>query len=656
MANDLHFRSLPFYSFFQTFKLFIMKKEKRVWTIVLIVLGSLAPNLTNAQQDSIQTFDLDEVVITATKFPKSRSETGKVITVIDSEVLQRSAGKELSQLLNEQVGLVINGSGSNPGKDKSVYLRGAKSEYTLFLIDGIPVSDPSGAGGAFDPRMFSLDQLERIEILKGSQSTLYGSDAIAGVINLITKKGGDKPFGGSATMSYGSFDMLKANVSVQGTTSLADYHVGLGHTSTTGISEAKDLNGIGDFDKDGFDQNTLNVSAGFKLIPSLTVTPFFRYTDFDSEFDGGSFTDDNSSYTSTLINPGLSSQYKFSKGAINLLYGHNRTDRKFDGPFGPTEYKGRFDNADLFFNYDLSDRIQLLTGINYQNQKMIDASLVIEEPEAQLISPYVSLFLHNVGGLAVELGGRYNHHSKYGSNTTFSFNPSYKINQSAKLFFNYSTGFKAPTLQQLYGAFGANEDLKPEKSLSLEAGLDVIANNRLETRLTFFSRSVDDVIVYTFTNGNINMDQQNDFGFELEPTFKVNGRVIVKAYYSLVDGEVTTQENGKDSTYFNLLRRPKHTIGLNVGVQATSRLYVSLNGKTFSKRKDLFFNPENFFTAEQVTLDSYILVDVYAEYKMLSDRLKLFVDLRNILDQDYSEVYGYNTMGINFNAGFNFRF
>lgn len=633
-----------------------MKKEKRVWAIALIALGSLAPNLTNAQQDSLQSFDLDEVVITATKFPKSRSETGKVITVIDTDVLQRSAGKDISQLLNEQAGIVINGANSNPGKDKSVYLRGAKSEYTVFLIDGIPVSDPSGPGGAFDPRMFSLDQLERIEILKGSQSTLYGSDAIAGVINLITKKDGNKPVGGSAAVGFGNFGMLKGSGNVQGSTSLMDYHVGYNHMSADGISEAKDINNVGGFDKDGFDQNALNASVGIKVIPSLTLTPFFRYTDYEGQFDGGSFVDDNSFYTSTLINPGLSSQYKLKKGAVNFLYGHNRTDRKFDGPFGPTEYKGRFDNADLFFNYDLSDKVQLLTGINYQNLKMLDATLAIADPEAQLVSPYASLFLHNVGGFALEVGGRYNNHSKYGSNTTFSVNPSYNINSGAKVFINYSTGFKAPTLQQLYGAFGANEDLKPEKSVNKEAGFDVLLNNKIGARLTFFSRSVEDVIIYTFTNGNINLDQQDDFGFELEPSFKLNDKVNLRAFYSLVDGEVTTKENGKDSTYFNLFRRPKHTFGFNVGVQASSKLFVSLNVKSFSERKDLFFNPENFYTAEQVSLDSYVLIDVYAEYKMIADRLKFFIDVKNTLDQDYTEVYGYNTMGINLNTGLNFRF
>jgi vitamin B12 transporter len=179
-----------------------MKKEKRVWAITLIVLWWLAPNLIKAQQDSLNTRQLDEVVISATKFPKSKSETGKVLTVIDQDQIKRSTGKDITQLLNEQVGLVVSGSNSNPGKDKSVYLQGAKNEYTLILLDGIPLNDPSSvSGGAYDLRLISLDQVERIEILKGSQSTLYGSDAIAGVINIITKRGGDKPAGFFGTLA-----------------------------------------------------------------------------------------------------------------------------------------------------------------------------------------------------------------------------------------------------------------------------------------------------------------------------------------------------------------------------------------------------------------------------------------------------------------------
>src|SRR5690606_13948655 len=124
-----------------------------------------------------------EVVITATRFPKKVSETGKVVNVISKKDIENSNGKDLAQLLSEQAGVLVNSAYSNPGKDKSIYLRGASTDYIVILVNGVPVSDPSGTGGAFDIRMFPLEQIERIEILKGAQSTLYGSDAIAGVIN-----------------------------------------------------------------------------------------------------------------------------------------------------------------------------------------------------------------------------------------------------------------------------------------------------------------------------------------------------------------------------------------------------------------------------------------------------------------------------------------
>src|SRR5205814_1295066 len=115
-----------------------------------------------------------------------------VLTVITRQQLERSGGKDLSQVLSEQAGIYIGGANSNPGKDKSIYLRGARVDHTLITIDGVPVYDPSGIGANFDIRNLSIDNIERIEVLKGSQSTLYGSDAIAGVINIITRKASSK--------------------------------------------------------------------------------------------------------------------------------------------------------------------------------------------------------------------------------------------------------------------------------------------------------------------------------------------------------------------------------------------------------------------------------------------------------------------------------
>ena len=619
----------------------------------LLVTAVIISSHLYAQDSTKKT--LDEVVVTATKFPIKQSQTGKVLTVITSAQLQRSAGKDLSQLLNEQAGLIINGANSNTGKDKSVFLRGASSKYTLILLDGIPVTDPSGAGGAFDLRMLSIDQVERIEILKGSQSTLYGSDAIAGVINIITKKSGDKKIGAAGTASYGSYNTFKGNVVINGSTKKMDYNVGYTYFNTDGISEATDKTGAGNFDKDGFKENSFNATLGIKATDKLKISPFFRLADYKGKYDDDAFTDGTGKYTSKFINAGFISQYKLSKGAVTLQYGHVKTDRTFDGLYGKSFFKGRLDNAELFFNNDISKYVQVLGGINFQQMKMLDTTASKKNPSITMTSPYVSFYLHNLQGWNVEFGGRYNNHSKYGSNFTYSFNPSYLIDNKTKVFFNYSTGFRAPTLYDLYGQYGANENLNPEKSTSIETGIQsAFAENKIELRIVAFDRKVKDAIVYGPSYTNINLDKQHDKGFEIEPAFIISKSITIRTSYAFVDGKVTTNAGAKDTTYFNLIRRPKHSVGINISYQVTKNLFVSTNLKTFSKRTDLFFDPVTYETST-VELKSYALLDMYAEYKFMNGKLKLFADAKNITNSKYTEVYGFNTLGFNINAGLSFK-
>src|SRR6187399_3186502 len=270
---------------------------------------------------------LDEVVITANKYPNKTSLTGKVVTIITKEQLERSGGKDLSQILTEQAGVYIGGANSNAGKDKSLYLRGAKGEHTLITIDGVPVYDPSGIGNNFDIRNLSVDQIERIEILKGSQSTLYGSDAIAGVINIITKKAGVKPFSGNELLSYGSNNSVRANAGINGKKGIVDYDLAYSLFDTKGINETISP---APADKDGYQQNSLQAGIGIQAAKNVRIQPYFRYNKIDGDFDQGAFTDElDNTFTQKSYQAGVRNEFDFGKAKLNVLYNYNHIERVY---------------------------------------------------------------------------------------------------------------------------------------------------------------------------------------------------------------------------------------------------------------------------------------------------------------------------------------
>lgn len=597
--------------------------------------------LANAQ-DSLQ---LKDVVITATKNDQKQSQTGKVVTIISKEVLERSHGKSLPELLNEQAGILVSGATGNPGQNKSVFFRGAASGYTVVLIDGIVQNDPSGNGGAFDLRQFSIDQIDHIEILRGGQSTIYGSDAVAGVINIITKKAGPKGNTIYGVASAGSYESYKGTIGLNGRVEGFSYNINYTHNKTDGISEAAaPVGSTTTMDKDGFKADGVNANFGIQLDKNFSVNPFLRYFYGNYKIDEDAFTDGSPDNHSILkqFSGGVNSVYKFNTGKVTLNYSYEQTSNDSESSYMgfPSNYSsnGRINIVDLFYNQKINDKLDLLVGVDNRAVKLISGS---NSPKTNIFAAYGSLFLHDLSIFNLEVGGRYNKHDQYGENYTYTITPSINIIKEIKLFGTVSTAFKVPTLSMLFGQFGANLNLKPERSQNYEAGANFsFADEKFNLRLVAFKRNLKDAILYGAT-GYDNVATQNDKGFEIEPSIKF-GIFNFNGYYAHVQGT-----NG---TIGYLIRRPKHTFGLNAGVQATQNLYLSANYRYFGKRFDTNFST---YTVEE--LPSYKLLSAYAEYALFNKNVKIFFDAKNILNEKYNEFIGYSTMGFNFNAGVSFN-
>ncbi|HMK20050.1 MAG TPA: TonB-dependent receptor [Chitinophagaceae bacterium] len=648
--------------------------KKKFLIVAAAFIGSqLSAQLvpTGREQD---TSLLDEVVVTANKYPNKTSLTGKVVTIVTREQLERSGGKDLSQLLTEQVGVYIGGANSNAGKDKSLYLRGARVDHTLIAIDGVPVYDASGIGNNFDVRNLSVNQIERIEILKGSQSTLYGSDAIAGVINIITRKVGVKSFSGNGLLSYGSNNSLRANAAINGKTGIIDYDLAYSLFDTKGINEA--ISTTPDPDKDAYQQNSLQAGIGIQAAKNVRIQPYFRYNKIDGDIDQGAFTDElDYTFAQTSYQAGVRNEFVFGKTKLNVLYNYNHIDRLYIDDsvksqngfdkYSRGSYKGMEHFIDAYIAMPVgSGSSKLTAGADFRTSNTDQEFSSIgfysystkyskDSLHHNQVGLYAALNLNSKTGFNLELGNRLNIHSAYGSNYVFNINPSYLLNKKIKLFANLSSGYRTPSLYQLLSEYG-NKDLKPESALTFEGGVQYFStDNKFSGRITGFKRDVKDAIA--FQSKYINQDKQKDHGAELELSFKPTKNISLKAFYSFVDGKVTTVQNGKDTTYFNLIRRPKNSIGLNAGVRVTEKLFVSSNLSWFDKRKDAYFDGMTYQTVN-VVLDSYILLDVYVEYAFCKNKLKVFADLRNISDSKYSETAGFNTLGFNGYGGVRFNF
>ncbi len=646
-----------------------MKKHFFVLAAVIISNQLIAQDTARLQ--------LDEVVVTANKYEQKQSTTGKVLNIISRQQLERSGGKTLSEVLNTLPGLTMIGANNVLGTNQNISIRGASAGNVLLLIDGIPVNDPSAITNYYDLNFINIDQVERIEVLKGGQSTLYGSDAVAGVINVILKKADKKitVFGG---VTGGSYNTLKESIGFGGQQKNTHFSINYTHQSSDGFSAATDKNKVGGFDNDGFKQHALNGRFEFSPAKNLKINFTGTYNNYFADLDAAAFTDEKD-YTVKNDNKqlGASAVYTLKKTTIHLNYNFNHVIRRYNddslyqsspySKFARSSYTGRTQFAELYGNWKINN-FELLIGADYRwnNTDQWYWSTGAFGPyappalhaEMKQVSPYLTLAYNQDNGFGAEIGGRYNDHSVYGNNVSFNFNPFFVIKDKAKLFANIYSAFKTPTLYQLYDQSIGNSSLTPEKSTVAEAGVKFLSLKKLNARVVGFYRQAKDAILYTFNPSTfagkyLNASKQTNYGIELEGGF-AHKKVSITANYTYTNGKTTAAFDGtgaplsKDTTYYNLYRIPKHTIHIDFGVQATPTIYCSIKSRSASKREEYVYG------AAAETLKAYVVFDVYGEYKM-GKETRLFLEINNIAGNKYVDILGYNTRGFNFNTGINFR-
>jgi vitamin B12 transporter len=643
----------------------------RIFTLLtLLFIASCA----FAQNDTTKVASLEEVVFTANKYPKKQSETGKVLTVIGREQLERSPGRTLAEVLNTVSGTTIVGSNSNLGTNMTAGIRGGTAGNVLILINSIPVNDPSVNDNYFDLNFIPIDQIERVEVLKGGQSTLYGSDAVTGVINIITRKSGTSGFRTDLSAAAGSYGTFKANAGIRQANARSQLSLQYGVITSNGFSSAHDSTGNKNYEKDGFIQHNLTGSWQVALAEKLKANVFGQYSWYKTGIDASAFVDDRDYNVTTdnvsaggglaydLGGGGLQFNYRFNN--VNRLYLNDSADRAPD--YLRVDYNGKTHFAEIYGNYKWKN-IELLAGADYRHHQMSSDLLSVSmfgpytaklgDSIAKMtqVSPYASVVLKANRLFNIELGGRMNHHSNYGNNFSYTINPSVLVNNNVKLFLNLYSAFKAPTLFQLFDPIFGNQQLDPEESFNVEAGAQYFVTKSFNVRGVYFYRNTKHAIefIYTdpvnFISQYTNVSSKKSNGIELEAEYK-GEKWNLSANFTHIKGKIESRYDNagfplaKDTTYNNLYRTPKNVFNLTGGVWITRKLYTGTTVRIAGDRL------EPIYASKPVVLDSYYSVDLYGEYRVLRN-VRVFADVKNITDQEYFEISGYNTRGFNFMGG-----
>ena len=659
-------------------------RQKYIVIIFYIVLfaGSafgLIPETLSARQvfqaDTDTTLSLEEIIITASGMPTTRRETIKPTLVIHKPEIQRYEGIGLGQLLHAQAGLYISNAYGAPAENRRLKVQGAGDAYTLLLLDGVVLGDPSSINSLFDLRLLSLSDVRRIEIVKGSQSTLYGTDAIGGVINIITEKPDSRGEtssifeSGNLVISADQYAARKVSAGLTGrVTPKFTYRLNLAGDYTEGFSSAatpeeeEDLPDRTPYDKDGHQFTQLNGTLKANLSDTNSLDLMVRQGWYRGDFDGGAFLDAPNRYRSDFIFTGIQHQYEGDFLSWQTGYHGTFTKRQFDilntfsNETDVYPYQGAQHQIKSTAAMRINPKIKMLVGaegIHYVSPSTPQAN----RADASIFSAYANS-IHTLSDLLLVEGGvRWNVHNEFGSQWTYSLATRVRPEVPFQISAGLSSGYKAPTLDQLYGQFGANPNLRPQDSMYLFASVDGSLDRfGLHVHGQVFQRKIRQLIQYDFQQGYVNRNREEVLGVETSVELRAVRNWIFTLSGSYLQGDLYLEssndidvENRED--LFVLI--PEHQWKMVAHWDASDALFFRFEMELSSSRTDLFFNSTTF-TTESVTLDAYQLVHLYGEYRM--QRFSLFGSVSNVLDQRITEVYGYNSYGRNITMGLRVKY